>query len=217
MSSCPFASQGLAGHRSTCSRCWDALSQRRLRPPWAGSSWGRGAGGTARAPPPCCSLVRRAQDRAGHGSLPSLQGKWSPSLRCWGCCAAAWGSPPSAFAANPPSLLFLCWDVSLGSQISRSSALPAASPSRADQRGSHGWPGAVCWLPSPEAQRGAEPSSAGRVHVPLLAACKKTQLLWREAEEEASLQGACIFCLCGATAREWRAGKRTHAKISVKA
>lgn len=37
----------------------------------------------------------------------------------------------TAFAAKPSSLIFLCWDVSPGSQISHSSALPAASLSHA--------------------------------------------------------------------------------------
>lgn len=98
---------------------------------------------------------------------------------CWACCAGAWGSPLSAFAAKPPSLIFLCWDVSPGSQISCSSAFPAASPSHAGPRGSHGWLGAARWPRSPEAQHGAEPSGAGHVRVPLLAAWKNLAPLER--------------------------------------
>lgn len=202
-----------------------------LHPNWAGLSQGQGAGGSSQAPPASrvrCSPVRRAQDRAGHGSFPSLQGKLSPSLHCWACCAAAWGSLPGAFAAKPPSLIFLCWDMSLGSHISHSSALPAASPSHADQRGSHGWLGAVRWLRSPEAQHGTEPSSVGHVHVPLLAACKNLAPLARgrgggfPAEIAPALGRRMLrpcqrFCWCEATAPEWRAGKCTHAEISVKA
>lgn len=74
---------------------------------------------------------------------------------------------------------FLCWDVSPGSQISCSSAFPAASPSHADPRGSHGWLGAACWPRSPEAQHGTEPSGAGHVRVPLLAAWKNLAPLER--------------------------------------
>lgn len=90
-------------------------------------------------------------------------------------CAGAWGSPPSASAAESSSLL--CWDVSLGSQISCSSA----SPSHAAQHGSHGWAGAACWLLSPGAQQ-----HRAR-HFPLL--LQNPQLLWSEAEQEVSLQG----------------------------
>jgi len=143
-------------HRSTSSWCWGCPSAAGccpLRPSRAGSSQRRGAGGSGWAPPASPvrrSPVRQAQDSAARGSFPSLRGKSSPSLCCWSCC----GSPPRAFAAKPPSLVLLYWDVSLGSQISCSGALPAASPSRADRCGSCGWLGAACWLRSPEAQPG---------------------------------------------------------------
>lgn len=77
-------------------------------------------------------------------SFPCLQGKKS-ALRC----AGGWGSPPSSSAAESPWLTLLCWDVSLESQISCSSACP----SHAAQRGSHGWAGATSWLLSPGAQQ----------------------------------------------------------------
>lgn len=149
-------------------------------------------------------------------SFPCLQGKKSAVG-----CAGAWGSSPSASAAESPSLL--CWDVSLGSWISCSSACP----SHAAQRGSHGWAGAACWLLSPGAQQHRtrhfplllhKPSSSG-VRQSRRFPCRGLFWLWAAGCQSP----ASFFCWCGSAAPERQGGggggggKCTRAKISVKA
>lgn len=78
-------------------------------------------------------------------SFPCLQGKKIHPGLCWRLGLTT----QRLCKQNLHLLTLLCWDVSLGSQISCSSACP----SHAARRGSHGWAGAACWLLSPRAQQ----------------------------------------------------------------